>query len=101
MVYIEIPEWISPPQPGELVCTYVGKGLAYMEHTVQFMIDGRTYTSFVPEDTVDADRRTLAVRVVGSLNDGSYLIDLPSDTLTSGTRLKIQKDAPELIYDPQ
>ena len=97
----ETPEWISPPQPGELACTYVGKGLAFMEHTVQFIVDGRTYTSFVPEDTVDAEKKTMSVRVVGSLKDGSYLIDLPSDTLTSGTRLKIQKGAPELIYDPQ
>ena len=97
----ETPEWFSPPRPGALTCTYVGEGTALPEHTVQFMVDGRSYTSFVPVGAVDAERKRMRVSIVGLLKDRSYLIDLPSDTLTSGTRLKIKEGAPELIHDPQ
>ena len=97
---IEVPEWISPPRRGALQCTFVGDDQSSIEFPVQFKVNGHTYTSFVPAETVDLERRRVLIHIIGSLKDGSYLIDLPSDTLTSGTRLKVRRDDPELIYDP-
>lgn len=97
----ETPRWITPPQLGKIVCTYVGRSDLDGEHTVQFEVNGRSYISFVLTEVVDTEEKLMNVSVVGSLSDGSYLIDLPSDTLTSGTRLKVKKGAPELIYAPQ
>lgn len=98
---IEVPKWISPPRPGALKCTYVGDDKSSIEFPVQFKVNGHTYTSFVPPEAVDLDNESILIHIIGSLEDGSYLIDLPSDTLTSGTRLTIHKDDPQLlIYDP-
>lgn len=101
MTKFEMPQWISPPQQGTLKCVYVGKGDVDWERAVQFEVGGRRYMSLVPAESVDPDRKTLRVNIIGSLTDGSYLVDLPAETFTSGPRLQIQKDAPELIYAPQ
>ena len=71
------------------------------ERAVQFEVGGRKYMSLVPADSVDAERKTLSVSIFGSLSDGSYLVELPAETFTSGPRLQIQKDAPELIHATQ
>ncbi len=97
---LETPNWISPPQQGALRCSYVDDEKSSIEFAVQFKVNGHTYTSFVPAEAVDLNKKRISIHIIGSLKDGSYLIDLPSDTLTSGTRLKIRRDDPELIYDP-
>ena len=96
---LEIPKWISPPRQGTLRCIYVGEGSTSMEFTVQFKVNGHTYTSFVPTEAIDQKKKEMSIHVIGSLSDGSYLVDLPSDTLISGTRIKVPKDDPELIHD--
>ena len=101
MTKFEMPKWISPPQRGSLKCIYVGKGDMEWERAVQFEVGGRKYMSLVPADSVDAERKTLSVSIFGSLSDGSYLVELPAETFTSGPRLQIQKDAPELIHAAQ
>ena len=101
MTKFEMPKWISPPQRGTLKCIYVGKGDVDWERAVQFEVGGRKYMSLVPADSVDAERKTLSVSIFGSLSDGSYLVELPAETFTSGPRLQIQKDAPELIHAAQ
>ncbi len=101
MTKFEMPKWISPPQLGTLKCVYVGKGDVDWQRAVQFEVGGRRYMSLVPAESVDPDRKTLSVSIIGSLTDGSYLVDLPAETFTSGPRLQIQKDAPELNYAPQ
>lgn len=97
---LESLEWISPPKRGALQCSYVGDDESSIDFPVQFKVNGHIYTSFVPAEAVDLDKRRIVIHVIGSLKDGSYLIDLPSDTLTSGTRLKVHRDDPEFIYDP-
>ena len=97
---LETPKWFSSPQQGALRCTYLDEDDSSIEFTVQFKVNGHTYTSFVPGEAIDFKEKWIAVCIIGSLEDGSYLIDLPSDTLTSGTRLKIHRSDPQLIYDP-
>ena len=101
MTKFEMPKWISPPQQGALKCVYVGKGDMDWERAVQFEVDGRRYMSLVPAESVDSERKTLSVSIIGSFTDGSYLVDLPAETFTSGPRLQIKNDAPELVYAPQ
>ena len=101
MAHFETPEWISPPRPGALTCTYVGRGDVDWQRAVQFEVSGQRYTSLVPVEAVDQDRKTLRISIIGSLRDGSYLVDLPAETFTSGPRLQIRRDAPELIHAPQ
>ncbi len=100
MTKFEMPEWISPPRRGTLKCVYVGKGDVDWERAVQFEVDGHRYTSLVPAEAVDLDQKTLQISIIGLLADGSYLVDLPAETFTSGPRFQIRGDAPELIYAP-
>ena len=97
---LESLEWISPPRQGALQCIYVGDDESSIEFPVQFKVNGHIYTSFVPAEAVDLNKKRISIHIIGSLKDGSYLIDLPSDTLTSGTRLKVRRDDLELIHDP-
>ena len=97
----EMPRWISPPGIGILMCDYVGDGDLDSQRAVQFVVEGRRYTSLVPADSVDSKQKRMQISIVGSLKDGSYLVDLPAETFTSGPRMRIHKDAPELIYAPE
>ncbi len=101
MQKLEMPEWIWPPWPVSLKCSYVGRGDVEWQRAVQFEIDERKYTSLVPAEAVDEEHETMTVSIIGSLNDGTYLMDLPAETLTSGPRLRIRKDDPILTYDTQ
>ncbi len=102
MPKFEMPEWISPPQPGALRYTDISNDTDPIgEYVIRFEVNGRSYLSFVPAGYIDHERELMRVSVVGLLKDGSYLIELPSDTFTSGNRMKVQKGAPELVYDPQ
>ena len=101
MAHFETPEWISPPRSGELECVYVGRGDVDWQFAVQFDVDGYLYTSLVPAEAVDPVRKRLRIKIIGSLKDGSYLVDLPAETFTSGPRLQIRKDAPVLVHASQ
>lgn len=101
MPKIEMPEWIWPPLSGALKCYYVGRGDVEWQRAVQFEIDERKYLSLVPKESVDEEQKTMTVRIIGLLKDGTYLIDLPAETFTSGPRLRIRKDDPILIHDTQ
>ena len=101
MPKLEKHEWIWPPLQGSLKCYYVGRGDVEWQRAVQFEIDERKYLSLVPKEAVDEEQETMTVSIIGSLEDGTYLIDLPAETLTSGPRLRIRKDDPVLVYDTQ
>ena len=102
MPKFEIPKWLSPPQSGALKYTEISKETDPIgEYAVRFKINGRSYLSFVLAEDIDTERKLMRISVIGFLNDGSYLIELPRETLTSGNRMKVQKGAPELVYDPQ
>ncbi len=91
-----------PPQLGALRFTDISNNTDPIgEYAVRFEINGRSYLSFVLADYIDHERELIRVSVVGALKDGSYLSELPSDTMTSGNRMRVLKDAPELVYDPQ
>ncbi len=101
MQKFEMPEWISPSRPGLLKCSYVGRGDLPSQRCVQFEVEERLYTSLVPVESVDAERNAMSVSIFASLKDGSYLVNLPAETLTSGTTLQIRRDDPQLIHDTQ
>jgi len=101
MPKLEKHEWIWPPLQGSLKCYYVGRGDVEWQRAVQFEIDERKYLSLVPKEAVDEEQKTMMISIIGLLEDGTYLIDLPAETLTSGPRLRIRKDDPVLVYDTQ
>ena len=67
----------------------IGPGVFSTENTVSFEADGKQYTLLVDKDFLTND--TLEVQVVAE-GEKEALIDLPRDTFTSGSRIRISKD---------
>ena len=83
-----IPTWRPEPEPVRIRCQLITKGPQSNELIVQFKIDGDEFTAFVPEQFVDQLNKTLAGFIVADFGD-SWLIDIPSETLTSGSRIRV------------
>jgi hypothetical protein len=67
----------------------VQPGMFPSERTVSFEAGGRNYTLVVDERDVAADG-TLVVHVVDQRDDEA-LVDLPRETFTSGSRVRIPR----------
>ena len=61
---------------------------AFKEYIVHFSTNGLYYTAFVPEEFVDASQCLLAAKIVAEYGQ-DLLVDIPVETLTSGTRLRV------------
>ncbi|MDQ2687332.1 MAG: hypothetical protein M3Y28_05640 [Armatimonadota bacterium] len=69
--------------------TAVGPGVFSTENAVSFEADGKEYTLLVDKDSLK--NNMLEVQVVAE-GEKEALIDLPRDTFTSGSRIRILKD---------
>ena len=101
MSKLEPIEWINPAQPGALKYTSISGPDVIGEYAINFIANGRSYLSFVLPEHLDFERKLLRVGVAGVFKNGWYLLSLPRETLTTSTFLRIHKDDPELLYDPQ
>ena len=97
MAKISIPDWLSKPEEVQIACLEVAAGMLPGELTVRFRSDGQEYTSFVPKSVVDQEKKLLRAKIVAEIGD-SWLVDLPSETLTSGPRVRFLKSATELVH---
>ena len=94
-------DWFEKGIRAELKCTYIDPE-DHIEKGVMFKVDGRSYVTWAQKHMLNEENKTLLVTAVGRYEDGSYLIYLPVDTLSTGRGLKVPQDAPELvIHDPQ
>ena len=80
---------------GRLRVDQIGKGIFSTERSVSFEIGDYSYNLIVDEEDVRDSDRTLAVDVLGERGD-RYLIDLPRETFTSGSRIFVPKSRVEL-----
>ena len=97
----EFGDWLETGLDAELKCTYIDPE-DHVEKGVMFTVGGRTYVTWAQQHMLNEENKTLLVTVAARYEDGSYLIYLPVDTLSSGRGLKVAQDAPELvIHDPQ
>lgn len=97
----ELGDWFETELDAELKCTYIGSE-DHVEKGVMFTVGDRTYITWAQKHMLNEENKTLLVAAVARYEDGSYLIRLPVDTMSSGRGLKVAKDAPELvIHDPQ
>jgi hypothetical protein len=68
----------------------VGRGMFSEERTVAFQANGTRYTLIVDERDV-RDDHTMDVRVVAK-GEREALIDLPRETFTTGSRVRVPID---------
>lgn len=97
----EYVDWLDVGLDAELKCTYIDPE-DHIEKGVMFTVGDRSYITWAQKHMLNEKNKTLLVTVAARYKDGSYLIYLPVDTMSSGRGLKVAKDAPELVvHDPQ
>lgn len=87
---IEIPRWRAEQKPVWIPCKTV-RQLDPNEFIVQFDLDGKEYTSFVPARFVNEENSGLGACIVADVNEG-VLVDIPAETFTCGRRLLIRDE---------
>ena len=83
-----VPQWREQPEPVWVICQQVSESTHPDEVVVQFKNNGDEYTAFVPRKFVDIENRRLQAFIVADYDD-SWLVDIPAETLTSGSRIRI------------
>ena len=92
---MNIPTWRLKPVPVLIRCD-IKQGMDDGELVVQFTIDDTNYVSFVPEHFVDREQSSLRAVIVADY-ENSWLVDIPTETLTSGRRLRVPKEEQETV----
>lgn len=87
-----IPDWKVPPEPVQIKCTVIRDSGHPGELIVQFESKREKYTAFVPDFVVDRERQTIYAYIVAEVDPDAWLVDLPAETLTTGPRIRVDKD---------
>lgn len=88
---MQVPQWREAPEQVRIRCQQVLPGERSNERIVQFRVNGDCYTAFVPVEFVNEDEKTLAAIIIADYGD-SWLLDIPSETLTSGSRIRVREE---------
>ncbi len=80
------------PQAVELSCETIEQGFLPREKSVILVVDGTEYLAFVPDSQVNEAKNTLNAILLGKWPDGTFLVELPGETLTSGSKLRVTQD---------
>ena len=91
-----VPQWRLQPEPVRIRCQLITNGPQPNELIVQFKINGDEFTALVPVQFVDKSNQTLAGLIVADFGD-SWLIDIPSETLTSGPRIRVPDSEKQIV----
>ena len=95
MITPRIPEWRIDPEQVWLRCkdmTDLNEG----EVVVHFMTNKEQYVSFVPKRFLDRSKLMLQALVIADV-EGGLLVDIPTETLTSGPRIFVPKWEQEAV----
>ena len=87
----QAPQWRTEPKAVEIKCDHVRQGNDPAEFIVQFRVRGAEFTAFVPKKFVNSSNKVLKGFIVADV-DGDWLVDLPVETLTSGSRIRVHKN---------
>ena len=94
-----IPNWRPEPKLVWIKCQVIKDGSHPTELIVQFKVNGKEYMAFVPDHYVDREISGLQGLIVADYGD-SWLIDLPTETLTSGSRIRVPDSEKAAVVMP-
>lgn len=95
---IEIPRWRPEAKPVWIYCKTIRPLPDDQETIVQFDLDGKEYTSFVRNRFVNHANRGLGACIIADV-PGGVLVDIPSDTFTTGPRLLVKDESVLMPFD--
>ena len=90
-ISINIPQWRDGQQPVWISCQNMRELPGLDEHVVEFRANGQTYVAFVPTRFINTSINGLAGQIIADVDEG-LLIDIPTETLTSGARIIVTND---------
>lgn len=96
---IEVPQWRSEAEAVRIFCKTIKLVPQLDEYIVQFNANGVEYTSFVPERFMDLAKQGMGAWIIAAV-DGGVLVDIPADTFTSGSRIKIRDSERDAVLIP-
>lgn len=80
------------PEGVKIDLSYVGPGMSSDERIVQFKIGGNEYVGWMPDYSVNESEKWLKAFIIADFDDGRWLIEIPDETLTSGSRIFVPKE---------
>ncbi len=80
------------PEGVKINLSYVGPGMHPEERIVQFKIGGNAYVGWMPDYSVNETQKWLKAFIIADFDDGRWLIEIPDETLTSGSRIFVPKE---------
>ena len=91
-----VPDWRSKPEQVWISCLDVSEVELGDELLVQFLANGETYTAFVHKSFVNRDNKWLQGYIIANWDD-DLLVDLPAETLTSGSRILVRRTEQDAV----
>ena len=83
---------LDEPIGVKIQLSYVGQGMTPDERIVKFIIGGNQYVGWMPDYSVNETERWLKAFRIADFDDGRWLIQIPDETLTSGTKIFVPKE---------
>ncbi len=88
---LNIPQWRTEQHPVWIACQDMRELPGLDEYVVEFRANGQTYIAFVPTRFINTSINGLAGQIIADVDEG-LLIDIPTETLTSGARIIVAND---------
>ena len=96
--------WRNEPEQVWISCEKIDSGdqpfRQMKEIIVHFMLNGNVHVAFVPERFVDSANKRLSALIVAEYGD-DLLVDIPAETLTAGSRLRVTAAERDAILIPK
>ena len=93
---IQIPQWRMKPEPVLLNCLGIYDGNGGSELVVQFETQRGHFTAFVRPEQVEREENGLHAFIIADVDEG-YLVEMPSETFTSGSRILVFTDEKDRV----
>ncbi len=92
----KLPELKDEPESVWIALQEVAESDRPDEYLVQFKVHGEQFVSFVPRKYVNFEKKQM-FGVVFAEYEGSLLVEIPAETLTSGPRMQVPPDEIESL----
>ena len=86
---MQIPAWRTTPEPRFISIKIIGKDDWSGQIVAEFNAGGQTYAITVDEDIIDLTSREMPVLIIADVGTNNYLIDLPGESLSAGSRILV------------
>ena len=85
------------PEGVKIQLTYVGPGMMPDERYVKFEIGDKAYGGWMPDYSVNEEKKWLKAFITADFDDGRWLVQLPDETRVSGRNIFVPEEHQDVI----